>query len=205
MSSDIKEQIIKAAEQLFINQGYSKTSMRQVASACSISVGNLCYHFNKKEDILMSLHNRLLSKFYDQLPAVVQDCDPWASYFIAEYCFARVLIFYSDVRPLFMDVINSPVLRKEYYDKHNELFLRFLPDITQQLSSDEIYASTVAMCSLEFNLLEQLPFFENTLDFDRTMTQIFEARLLFLGRMDEYMLKLIDDAIIIGKKSSFTL
>ncbi|MFT4104131.1 MAG: helix-turn-helix domain-containing protein [Lacrimispora sp.] len=46
------EAIITAARKLFIENGYDNVSMRDVAAELSISVGNLTYHFKKKEDLL---------------------------------------------------------------------------------------------------------------------------------------------------------
>lgn len=205
MNRDIRETIINEAEALFIEHGYSDTSMREIAKACSISVGNLCYHYPKKEDLLMFFHNRLLCQFTSQLPSEIYDGDPWVGYFAAEYSFAHSLIFTPYIRKLYMDVINIPTLRKEYYDKHNEIFLNFFSGSDRIIDPLKVYPSTVAMCSLEFNLLEQLPNIVGGLDFDETMTQIFCTRLLFLGlEPAEYAAK-INKAISIGSSLSFAL
>ncbi len=50
-----KKEIIETAHTLFNENGYTNTSMRDISQALSISVGNLTYHFRKKEDILKEL------------------------------------------------------------------------------------------------------------------------------------------------------
>nr|HML49665.1 helix-turn-helix domain-containing protein [Clostridia bacterium] len=52
MKRDIKPHIRAAAEALFQAQGFGNVSMRDVASAAGISVGNLTYHYKKKEDLI---------------------------------------------------------------------------------------------------------------------------------------------------------
>lgn len=55
-NSDLVEkrhrQIVDAAVQLFINQGFHKTTTRQIASASGLSIGSLYEYIASKEDIL---------------------------------------------------------------------------------------------------------------------------------------------------------
>lgn len=55
-----KEKIIDCAIELFNKQGLSFTSMRDIASACDMSLGNLTYHFHKKEDLIAAIMNQNL-------------------------------------------------------------------------------------------------------------------------------------------------
>jgi AcrR family transcriptional regulator len=44
--------IMRSAEELFIRQGYEKTSMRQIADHSGLTKGALYHHFDSKEDLL---------------------------------------------------------------------------------------------------------------------------------------------------------
>jgi AcrR family transcriptional regulator len=44
--------IIRAAEELFMRQGYEKTSMQQIASRSGLTKGALYHHFDSKESLL---------------------------------------------------------------------------------------------------------------------------------------------------------
>ncbi|MCB0843844.1 MAG: TetR/AcrR family transcriptional regulator [Bacteroidetes bacterium] len=57
-----KEKILEIALQMFNERGVSEVGVREIARALSISVGNLSYHFPKKEDIILALVNRLSSQ-----------------------------------------------------------------------------------------------------------------------------------------------
>ncbi len=52
MKADIKCEILQAARALFRERGYLEVTMRDVAEKLGISVGNLTYHFKKKEDLI---------------------------------------------------------------------------------------------------------------------------------------------------------
>jgi len=47
-----KAQIVKVAAGLFVKQGYLKTSIRQIAHGCGISMGTLYNYIHSKDDIL---------------------------------------------------------------------------------------------------------------------------------------------------------
>ncbi|SFP93484.1 DNA-binding transcriptional regulator, AcrR family [Actinomadura madurae] len=53
--SDTREQIRKVALELFAEQGYEKTSLREIAERLEVTKAALYYHFKTKEDIVASL------------------------------------------------------------------------------------------------------------------------------------------------------
>ena len=55
MKKNLKEEILKTAQTFFYEKGYQETTMRDIASALRISLGNLTYHFHKKEDLMIAL------------------------------------------------------------------------------------------------------------------------------------------------------
>jgi AcrR family transcriptional regulator len=54
-----RERILDIALELFTDQGYERTSLRQIAERLGFSKAAIYYHFASKEDILMTLHLRL--------------------------------------------------------------------------------------------------------------------------------------------------
>ena len=54
-----RERILDIALELFNEQGYDKTSLREIAERLHVTKAALYYHFERKEDILMELHLRL--------------------------------------------------------------------------------------------------------------------------------------------------
>jgi AcrR family transcriptional regulator len=56
---ETRERILDVAERLFVQQGYDKTSLREIAAEMGFSKAALYYHFASKADILLALHLRL--------------------------------------------------------------------------------------------------------------------------------------------------
>jgi AcrR family transcriptional regulator len=72
-----RDRILDVALDLFIEKGYDKTSLREIAEPLGFSKAALYYHFASKEDILMALHMRLhefgidaLTQMANQEPSV---------------------------------------------------------------------------------------------------------------------------------------
>jgi AcrR family transcriptional regulator len=54
-----RDRILDIALELFSEQGYDKTSLRDIAERLGTTKAALYYHFARKEDILLELHMRL--------------------------------------------------------------------------------------------------------------------------------------------------
>ena len=57
--SDMRERILDVALELFNEQGYDATSLREIAERLDVTKAALYYHFKSKADILLALHLRL--------------------------------------------------------------------------------------------------------------------------------------------------
>lgn len=57
-----KEEILKCALRLFNENGISQVSLRDISIEMKISLGNLTYHFKKREEIVDALYLNLVSK-----------------------------------------------------------------------------------------------------------------------------------------------
>jgi AcrR family transcriptional regulator len=55
MKTPTKVKILNTARDLFNKEGYNRVSMRDIAAALDMSVGNLTYHFKKKEDLVEAI------------------------------------------------------------------------------------------------------------------------------------------------------
>ena len=54
-SQQIREKIIEVTRRLFIEQGYSATTIRQILKETGLTTGSLYHFFRNKEDILMQI------------------------------------------------------------------------------------------------------------------------------------------------------
>jgi AcrR family transcriptional regulator len=71
----LREDILDAARQLFVNQGYEATSIRNIAAKVGCSPGILYHYFEDKQDIMALLIRETFQKLSARLEAIVSDRD----------------------------------------------------------------------------------------------------------------------------------
>ena len=202
MKKNLKNSILKTAVHDFKEYGYENTTMRQIASQLKLAVGNVNYYYAKKEDIVKDYHNGVMDAFLTEVLSRCQDQNPWITYFMAEYSFMSYIAHDIPTRNLYKSFINVPALRDFYVERHQQLFLSVFNDVLPS-DENEIFLSTLAMCSLEFDLIGKFDLYQDVWDFDDVITHIFETRLSFLHfRISEYR-DLLSKAVELGKNSEF--
>jgi AcrR family transcriptional regulator len=65
---DTRERIQAVALELFAEQGYEKTSLREIAETLGVTKAALYYHFKSKEDIVSSL----VEDYFGQIDALIE-------------------------------------------------------------------------------------------------------------------------------------
>lgn len=71
-SKKSRDAILESAAVLFRGQGYSATTLRQIAGTAKIKAGSIYYHFDSKEDILEEVLDKGLQHVFDSVKAAVQ-------------------------------------------------------------------------------------------------------------------------------------
>ena len=75
--SETEIKIIRSATKLFLEQGFSKTTHRQIAEESGIGLGTITYHYKVKEDLLRVLVEEIMDfhlDVIDDAQAKVNDC-----------------------------------------------------------------------------------------------------------------------------------
>jgi TetR/AcrR family transcriptional regulator, acrAB operon repressor len=62
-SQDSRDEILKAAIQLFANRGFHETSMSEVAREAKVSKALIFWHFKTKEELFLAVLNKLLEPY----------------------------------------------------------------------------------------------------------------------------------------------
>jgi AcrR family transcriptional regulator len=73
---DMRDRILDVALELFIEQGYDKTSLREIAERLDVTKAALYYHFERKQDILLALNLRFHQLARDAFDALGDIGDP---------------------------------------------------------------------------------------------------------------------------------
>src|SRR3954464_11698845 len=70
-SQKSRDAILRAAAALFRHQGYSGTTLRQIASLAKTKAGSIYYHFDSKEEILKEVLERGLQHVVESVKTAV--------------------------------------------------------------------------------------------------------------------------------------
>lgn len=201
MANNTRQLIVEKSRSLFISQGYSATSLRQIADECDIEMGNLYYYFKKKEDLFMIFHNEFYTDFTKRLQKNLESTDnPWCDYIVMEYCFLYKCAFDLTYRKLFLEAINIPSLRREYIMNHHEKFLTFISKKQLDIDARDIYMSTVIISAAEFQLMEFYAERSIEMDFDYAFAYVFDLRMKLLGVPAAERKQYIDKGFAISKE-----
>lgn len=68
---ETRELILRTALYILIEEGYRAMSMRRIASACGMRLGNLTYHYPTREDLVRELLNAVISSYEVEFGAIV--------------------------------------------------------------------------------------------------------------------------------------
>ncbi len=75
---ELKDLILNAAREIFLEEGYENTSIRKIASRIEYSPGIIYLHFRDKNELLLALHDKAFECKMKALFHSVQDIqDPW--------------------------------------------------------------------------------------------------------------------------------
>lgn len=66
-----REQVLRAAEQLFAERGFHGTSVRDIAEALNIKGGSLYAHIQSKDDLLNDIVTYAATRFFDAVTPIV--------------------------------------------------------------------------------------------------------------------------------------
>ena len=103
---------------LFVEQGYDKTSLREIAEKMGFSKAALYYHIASKADILMGLHLRMHSALDDLLPVLGEGAP---SLSLWERFLGSAMERMAANRKLFLlHQVNPAAFEKVHSQSHNE-------------------------------------------------------------------------------------
>jgi AcrR family transcriptional regulator len=139
VAPDTRERILDAALDLFIEKGYDKTTLREIAEQLGFTKAALYYHFPGKKDILLALHYRLHVLFQQSMTATggfTSDPSQWVAIFdhlIGEMLTHRKLILMHDRNRAAFEEIHNDQDHQNAHDDIEEQFRRVLRDVDVSL------------------------------------------------------------------------
>jgi AcrR family transcriptional regulator len=121
-----RSEIVHAAHDLFVQQGYHGTSMRQIASQAGIAVGGLYNHFPSKQEVFKAVFLEY-HPYQEVIPALLAASNSSIEQF-AHDAIHRMISALND-RPEFLNLMFIEIV--EFNSLHvGELFVNLMPMIT---------------------------------------------------------------------------
>lgn len=72
-SESRKDELLEAATNLFLQQGYHDTSVNSIVKAIGVSKGTFYYYFDSKEDVLDGLVDKMGAPIYREIDKIIAD------------------------------------------------------------------------------------------------------------------------------------
>lgn len=141
------DSILKAALEVLIEEGAEAFTIRRVAAACGLRVGNVSYHFPKKEMLVQVLLDEIMDKYNTKLDANVRqpelsDEDRLRLVIIMcldDICTKRTTRLFTELWALanHNDFIAERV--RSFYAKVHDVIGEYVQRINPALSADEVH------------------------------------------------------------------
>ena len=78
LAGDRRDHIVLAAAQLFVKNGYSGTSMRDIADRVGMLPGSVYHYFPAKEDLFVAIHRQGFKRLMHNIEEAIRGAsDPW--------------------------------------------------------------------------------------------------------------------------------
>ncbi len=136
--NNTKENILESALRLFNEAGVAQVSLRNIAADMGISLGNLTYHFKKREEIIDALYLQLVEKLDQAMQKEINQSNLLQLLF--ELPSVSLISFY-EYRFLMLDFVyisrNHAMIRDHYKKLMEERAVRF-ENIVQELISGQL-------------------------------------------------------------------
>ncbi|MBL8272058.1 TetR/AcrR family transcriptional regulator [Steroidobacter sp.] len=71
-----REELLDAAQQLFLDKGIGATSIDEIANAAAVAKGTFYLYFASKEALLHAIQERFIASFCTRLEAAMERCGP---------------------------------------------------------------------------------------------------------------------------------
>lgn len=137
--------ILLAAEQLIIDEGYHNFSLRKVATAAEMTLGNLQYYFPSKDSLLKAMLNNCIQSYLDWFEAVRAEAgqDPQAQFIgliteiLRDLNSSRATIFFPEVWSLANHDDHATEFLDAMYSRYRAVLIEVIAQLNPSLSLDQ--------------------------------------------------------------------
>ncbi|SCH32378.1 MULTISPECIES: TetR/AcrR family transcriptional regulator [unclassified Romboutsia] len=193
---DLRKKIIEKSSELFLTQGYNKTTVRKIADDCGIGRGHLYYYFKKKEDILLFIYRDFLEKIYEYINNNNDiGSNTMVRYAVSQYLYTYIIVSSHSLFRIYIEASKVDVIRKEYVSILIDLFNKKGLNKEFEFDEEDIYLSMTIGCAGESELLNRYYEKDCSLTLDDIVNSTIMTRLLLLNIDYNKINNIIEEAI----------
>lgn len=173
--TEVQINIIRATTKLFLQNGYTRTSLKMIEKDSGVKVGNITYYFHSKEDLLKVLVEELMDYHAKMLDDIHEkNNDSLFSYAMEVTVQIALCENNGSAWDLYSSAYNLPqtyeVIKTWAAEKNYNLFHDRLPDWTEhdfkdieEVASGIELAALKSVCNRNFTLDKKISLFLNSL------------------------------------------
>ncbi|WP_313162666.1 TetR/AcrR family transcriptional regulator [Sedimentibacter sp.] len=190
-----KENILKNSFMLFRDNGYSKTTTREIASASCINKGLLHYYYKQKEDIILEMFTDILTGIKNYLDCNYKDkIDGLTYYATLNILFMRTMNSKQYFSDMLYEMMMCRTLTKIKIAKTVDICYDIITDYNIPITKYQLNLAVIAAVGAEAELILSMKEKKIKMTYDKLATTI--NKLLFT------MLKISENEIKITNEES---
>ncbi len=129
---EMRDNILEVASNMFLEEGYDKTSIRNIADKIEYSAGTIYQYFKDKDDIFLTIHRQAFDKLFTHFNQIAQIEDCFERLYRLGYIYIKFALENPKLYDL-MFIMHAPMnaLKDELWDCGHSSF-DFLYDLVQE-------------------------------------------------------------------------
>lgn len=195
---EMKTKVLYVAAKLFLEKGYTETSLKEISSIANINIGSLINIFKNKENILCELVEYVIDGQFKATDNFLKDVtDDKILFYVAETTLQLHMAESNEyVRDLYAAAYSMPntmaLIQQKITGKHEEIFKEQLPDLETkdffelEIASGGIIRSFMTTsCDMYFTMERKVRrFIETTLLLYRVPNEKINEAIDFVMQFD---------------------
>lgn len=153
---EIQRSVLEVSRNLFLNKGYSKTTIKEITQAAGITTGSLYHFFKGKEDILRHLTQEIFASAASLSDFVLkEDADPCRRFSLEVGLQFYFIHKYKPIAELYLAAHESAeiaaLMARSAQDRNQKLFQARCPDFT----TDDHHAVALAIKGIIHSYIQE--------------------------------------------------
>lgn len=195
MDYNLRNEILDCSKKLFYQNGYTKTSIRQIATALNIHHPNIYYYFKSKKDIAFTLYGNI----YQELNKKISECIPKRDlYYTATYLRLHYRVFYwnKQLFTLYYDFNKEGIVEDYVRPFAIKNYHLYLDAFNLDISEKDLNTYFSIASSIEFRFIDAIIHKKSTVSFEEAINLIIRAPLLYMGIDNESIEDILTQSFI---------